>query len=74
MNSGQVAAELAVNGVGIAFLPDLLVRDFLRSGLLVSLLNEARKPNLGLHLIYPNTRFKSRKLHEFINAMSSMED
>ncbi len=73
VSSGQVAAELAVNGVGIALLPNLLVRDFLRSGQLKPLLNEARKHQLGLHLIYPNTRFKSRKLHEFMNAMSSIE-
>lgn len=52
-DSGDLLAELAVNGEGIALLPRFIVADALASGRLVPVLETWKPDDLWLTLFYP---------------------
>ena len=52
-NNGDLLAQLAVNGQGIALLPRFIVEEQLRSGALVQILADWRAPDIWLTLYYP---------------------
>jgi DNA-binding transcriptional LysR family regulator len=52
-NNGDLLAQLAVNGEGIALLPRFIVEEELRSGTLVSILGDWSAPDIWLTLYYP---------------------
>lgn len=55
-NSGPALIEAVKAGLGIAQLPDYYVAPMLRSGELVSLLDNYRYPYSGVWLVYPKVR------------------
>jgi DNA-binding transcriptional LysR family regulator len=52
-NNGDLLAQLAVNGEGIALLPRFIVEEELRSGVLVAILTDWSAPDIWLTLYYP---------------------
>ncbi|QRM33867.1 LysR family transcriptional regulator [Microvirga sp. VF16] len=67
VNSVEAAASAAVAGAGVARIPSYLASHFLKSGLLVTLLEEYEPPLLPAHLIYPNQRKVPLKLRTFLD-------
>jgi DNA-binding transcriptional LysR family regulator len=52
-NNGEVLAEMAADGAGVALLPTFIVAEQLRTGRLVVVLPQWRPPQLWLTLYYP---------------------
>ncbi|MEP7456135.1 LysR family transcriptional regulator [Phyllobacterium sp. SB3] len=52
-NNGDVLANMAADGLGVALLPEFIVAECLRSGRLVPVLSEWKPPQLWLTLYYP---------------------
>lgn len=68
-NSGFAVLDAALRGFGLAQLPDYYVREPLRSGQLVSLLDDNRAPNQGVWALYPQRRFLSTKIRQVIDHL-----
>ena len=69
INNGDALRQAAIDGLGIAMLPDFIVGDGLASGELVELVPEARRTPLGVYAVYPQGRFPQPKLRAFIDHM-----
>lgn len=52
-NNGDLIAKLAVNGEGIAMLPQFIIDEHLKSGALLQVLQDWHPPQLWLTLYYP---------------------
>jgi DNA-binding transcriptional LysR family regulator len=61
----------AAEGVGIAFCPDILVRDLLESGEVVEILKEWSAPFPGYFMTYPQQRQMAPALRAFIDFMKT---
>ena len=64
-NSSEAAIELAQQGRGIVYMPELLVRDQLRDGRLVALLPGWRTLERPVYLVYPEKRHLPAKVRAF---------
>ena len=71
LNDAKALAVAAVNGLGIAFIAEDLVREELRSGRLVRVLPEYATPSRPVHLLYHPDRRQTPKLKSFIAAVIS---
>ena len=61
VNSARVARDLAVEGEGIAFCPDYVVRNSITEGLLEEVLPDALGPQLDIHAVHlPRRRLPRR--------------
>lgn len=69
VNSGLLEHALAIEGVGIAFLPTFYVGDALREGKLVRLLEQVRLPEAGVYLVYPDRRSMLPKLKALLDFL-----
>lgn len=69
INNGDALRQAALDGLGIAFLPDFIVDDAITTGQLVELVPESRRPPLGVYAVYPQGRFPQPKLRAFIDHM-----
>lgn len=70
-NNGDVLAEAAVHGLGIALTPDFIAEPYLRDGRLEPILEEFSPPELGVYALLPGTRhlpYRVRVLIDFISA------
>lgn len=65
-NSGSALVTAAVEGVGICRLPELYVREYLRSGRLVPLLQEFASEPLPVWFVYPSARYTPAKVKLFV--------
>ncbi len=70
-NSGFAVLDAALRGFGLAQLPDYYVREPMRSGQLVTLLDEYRTPNQGVWALYPQRRFLSTKIRQVIDHLKT---
>jgi DNA-binding transcriptional LysR family regulator len=61
-NNGEVLKEAAIQGLGIAILPEFIIADALQEGQLQTFLCDYRPPDLTLCLLYPASRHLSIKL------------
>ncbi len=52
-NNGELLAQMAADGAGIALLPSFIVMDYLQTGRLVHILPDWSPPQLWLTLFYP---------------------
>ena len=68
-NSGLVARDAALKGLGIVQLPDYYVQEELKQGLLVSLLEEYRLPDDGIWVVYPHNRHLSPKVKLLVDFL-----
>jgi LysR family transcriptional regulator for bpeEF and oprC len=64
-NSSEAAIELARDGAGIIYMPDLLVREDLRCGRLVRLLDGWSTLERPIYLVYPEKRHLPAKVRAF---------
>ena len=67
VNSVEAAASAAVAGAGIVRMPSYLAWHLVKSGLLVTLLEEYEPPVLPASLIYPSQRKVPLKLRAFLD-------
>ena len=68
-NNGELLAEFAAQGKGVACLPDFILNPFLENGRLVPLLSDWELPRLQLAAIYPRTRYLSLKVRLFTDFL-----
>jgi DNA-binding transcriptional LysR family regulator len=61
--------HLAVEGVGLACLPDFAIRDRLANGTLVSVLDDAVTHSGSFRILWPSSRHLSPKLRVFLDFM-----
>lgn len=62
--------EASVSGMGIAFMPVYLVREQVKQGQLVAVLQDHIYRDVGIYAIYPNIRYVPRKISAFIDILS----
>lgn len=68
-NSGQAVLDATLRGFGLCQLPDYYVLDRLKSGELVSLLEQHRPPNTAVWALYPQQRHLSPKVRQLVDAL-----
>ena len=71
-NSSEAAIELAREDAGIVYMPDLLVRDDLRRGRLVALLDGWSTLERPVYLVYPEKRHVPAKVRAFADFISNL--
>ncbi|PMR74471.1 LysR family transcriptional regulator [Billgrantia endophytica] len=69
LDDNDLMAEAAADGLGIAFVPDVVARDRLASGQLVAVLEDWSPPYPGLMLYYPGHRHVPTALRAFIELL-----
>ncbi|NVK32355.1 MAG: LysR family transcriptional regulator [Gammaproteobacteria bacterium] len=65
-NNGDVLVEAAVEGRGIARMPDFIAADQLAAGKLVELLPDYRQTRKGIYLLYASKQHLPEKVRRFI--------
>ncbi len=68
-NSGLTLTEAALENIGIASVPALLVKEHVEKGALVSLLNDYAPEPIKISAVYPSSRLLSRKVKLFVDFM-----
>lgn len=68
-NSGKTLTDAALRGIGLAQLPDYYVRDHLRDGRLISLLDAYREPEEGIWAVHPHNRHQSPKVRMLVDYL-----
>lgn len=68
VNSSPALRQAALTGMGIAMLPDVLVREDLQQGTLIPLLRDYQPPSRTMHLLYPQDRYRLPKVRYFVEA------
>jgi DNA-binding transcriptional LysR family regulator len=69
-NNGSFAQALALEGIGIAFEPDFIVGDDVRSGRLLPILRGFAPPATGIHVVYASRRHLSAKVRAFAEFLA----
>ncbi|WP_339486088.1 LysR substrate-binding domain-containing protein [Pseudomonas sp. EL_65y_Pfl2_R95] len=70
-NSGQAVLEAALRGLGLCQLPDYYVLEHLRSGALISLLDNHQPPNTAVWALYPQQRHLSPKVRQLVDFLKT---
>ena len=70
-NSGQAVLDAALRGFGLCQLPDYYVRDHLRNGSLVALLNQHQPPHTAVWALYPQQRHLSPKVRRLVDHLKT---
>ena len=68
-NSGYAIRDAVLNGVGIALVPALLVKEQIESGTVVPLLNDYAPDPIKISAVYPSNRLIPRKVKLFVDFM-----
>ena len=68
-NNGELIRDAAVAGLGIVRLPDFIVADALRSGRLVTVLDEFLPSPTGVYAVYPQHRQSSLTIRAFVDFL-----
>lgn len=71
INDGEIIRDLAVAGMGIAYLPDLLVKEDLRDGRLVELLPDMATQTTGIYAVFPPRDYISTAARAFADAIEA---
>ena len=69
-NSAQSLKHAAIGGLGIAMLPDYLVKTEVADGTLQAIFSEYCPSNIGLYAVFPYTKHISPKLRVFLDFLS----
>lgn len=69
-NSGRALVDAALKGIGIVQLPDYYVLPFIKSGALVSLLEQNSESDEAVWALYPHNRHLSSKVRLLIDYLS----
>jgi DNA-binding transcriptional LysR family regulator len=70
-NDTEVLRQAVLNSMGIGFLPSTLVRDDVRNGHLVCLLDDYRLPGRELQIVYASRQHLPAKMRTFIDHLVS---
>ncbi|MBM7059826.1 LysR family transcriptional regulator [Pseudomonas sp. UL073] len=70
-NSGEAVLDAALRGFGLCQLPDYYVLEHLRSGALVSLLEQHQPPNTAVWALYPQQRHLSPKVRQLVDCLKA---
>jgi DNA-binding transcriptional LysR family regulator len=73
LDDNDLLVQAAVDGRGIAYVPDYFARRFLASGQLVVVLDEWCPPTPGLALYYPRSRHVPSPLRAFIDLLREVD-
>ena len=68
-NSGQAVLDAALRGIGLCQLPDYNELEHLRSGALVSLLDNQQPPDTAVWALYPQQRHLSPKVRQLVDFL-----
>nr|WP_207204109.1 LysR family transcriptional regulator [Pseudomonas sp. TH31] len=68
-NNGDLLAQAAEAGMGIALLPDFIVDEALAAGRLVPVLCEWQAPPITINAVYPSSRRVPQKTRTFIDFL-----
>jgi DNA-binding transcriptional LysR family regulator len=69
INSNQALVKSALAGIGLAKLSSFMVTEEVKSGKLVSVLQEYCARDIDIHAVYPNQRFLPSKVRLFIDYL-----
>jgi DNA-binding transcriptional LysR family regulator len=69
LDSGEAIRDAALAGLGIAFLPDFLVADYLAVGGLCQVLPDLEMDEVSIVTLYPTKRFLEPRVRRFIDLM-----
>lgn len=72
VNSGIELKNLAINGVGIVYLPAYFVNNDLLSGKLVSLLDQYQLTDYHLYAVYPTNKYLAKKTQIFLDFLKEL--
>lgn len=70
-NNGELACAAAIEGLGIALLPTLIVGEALRAGKLLTILDAYAPPPLNIYAVYPQHRQSSLAIKAFADFLRS---
>jgi len=62
VDNGEAMRAAALEGVGLAYAPRILVQEDLREGRLVEVLGDWKRLSLPIHAVYPSRQFVPRRL------------
>jgi DNA-binding transcriptional LysR family regulator len=68
VNTGQFAIELALDGIGLAYMAEPSISEPLRDGRLVQVLPETSSMESGLFLYFTRSAGRTPKLRAFIDT------
>ena len=69
-NSGYGLVDAALKGLGIVQLPDYYVKDHIKQGRLITLLDHYREPDEGIWAVYPHNRQLSAKIRLLVDYLA----
>lgn len=69
INSGELVADFAATGHGVAFLPDFLIQSHLDSGKLVPILEDFKIKPVPVSLVYPANRIVNPALKKLVQYL-----
>jgi DNA-binding transcriptional LysR family regulator len=69
-NSGYSLVDAALKGLGIVQLPDYYVQNYLKSGKLITLLDNYKAPDEGIWAVYPHNRHLSPKVRLLVDYLA----
>ena len=70
-DNGEMIRDLALQGLGISFLPDFFVADDLQSGKLVQILTEFEPDGVGVYAVFPPRHQVSSSARVFVDWLVS---
>lgn len=70
-NSGFGLVDAALKGLGIVQLPDYYIKEHIKNGDLITLLDNYKVPDEGIWAIYPHNRHLSPKIRLLVNYLLS---
>lgn len=70
-NNGDIIRAAAVEGLGIAFLPEFLITDELASGALRPVLGPFILPEVPIHVVYPSRKHMTAALRAFLDLLAA---
>lgn len=68
-NNGRATVAAAIEGVGIIFKPEFMVKDALESGKLIQILPDYEIPSSTVYAVYPHRQYLPAKMSSFIDFM-----
>lgn len=72
-NNGDIIRATAVAGKGLAFMPEFLIEEELRSGQLVPVLADYSLPDVPVNLVYPTRKNMTAALRAFLDFMGGLQ-
>lgn len=72
-NNTELLHSMAVNGKGLALLPEFIIRDDVEAGRLVILMPEYALPDLPVSLVYPSGKLLTGAMRSFLDFASKLQ-